>query len=101
MHYLKIILITLTYLILAGCATQTEYVTEVKEVKVTIPEYLLQPCMTPIPPAEEEFSKLSLIDQQSILTTYIIKLLGGLKDCRDKVDSIRDHQNRIIGGDKS
>jgi hypothetical protein len=88
---LSILLIVV--MLVQGCATTREITSE--DTYYPLPEHLLTPCIAPVPPDKVKFNNLTLIDQHSALTTYVIKLLGSIKDCSDKVEAIKLYNEKM------
>lgn len=94
MKYLALIFISF---ILIGCSSAPKYNTlEVKEkeiVKVTIPDYLLIPCVPERPMSKEEYLKLKQYEREIYLTNYSITLLSVIKNCNDQIEAIKKLNN--------
>jgi len=69
---------------------------EVKEkevIKVTIPEYLLKPCIPERPISKEKYLELKQYEKETYLTNYSISLLTIIKNCNEQIEAIKNLNN--------
>lgn len=82
-------------LLLTGCSSVKEKAISVKEVEVikqNTPSALLEKCLVPLPPDKQSYINSDFANKENMLTEYIGRLLTTLRNCNDKLESIKKTQ---------
>lgn len=95
MKKVKISIIALAMLGLAGCATgqkqepEVEIVYKTRLVQITVPSNLVVNTPVPTPPQKQVYLEATAQDKEGMLTDYANKLLEALTEANTTIDSIR------------
>ena len=96
------LLLVFVSLFLVGCAStvvEKEVIIEHTYISYDIPRALKEPCIAKELMSEEDYMKLTPLGREAYLTTYVIDLLSGIKECGSKVSRINtliEQQNKKL-----
>jgi hypothetical protein len=77
--------------------TKTEEPKVVTEVKVIeVPAVMFEPCFTTPPVDKMKYLEYNEDERKAFLVDYNIKLLGDVKNCNSKLQSIKEHQTKQL-----
>lgn len=80
------IVVLLGIALLTSCAaTDVITVHDVKYIPIVPPKVFYTQCEIPSPPTIEEYIHKETLERESMLTTYILQLLGTLNECNSKL----------------
>lgn len=96
---MKITLIVMLTILMSGCSTlfgKPEPVIEVRyqEIPYNVPKAFFNDCDATRPISKDRYMRLTPLERETYLSDYSVFLLKDLKNCDDKVKSIKDYLDK-------